>query len=917
MLIQNGSSGGKTRRFSGIRKSVVAAVTGVALALGSVTAAPMAEAQPAVQPDYPDDSRAWDPKLPFGPGQDIANNPSLTPGICGGKNGNLKIALVFDVSSSIGEDGLRDTKSAGDAVVTALNDAPVQIGIYNFGTKAPSSYSEGAQTLGGPLAAGSEEVLKEKIAQLAIPARPRIQGTNWDRGISQIPTGTYDVVYFITDGLPTAYGDAVGSVDTQRGANNRPAFNHANGGAANKDYAAAKLDVQEAVKSANALKASGTRIVPLAVGKDVKGDLASTYLEYISGPGDAIPVGDYGQLTKQLVAQATEGCAGEVTIQKQLTDANGETTADSLAGFKFEASGISDKFRFTNTETITGNDGKATFGYVAPDNAASGFFTIKEVGAEFKNVSCTSADGEPWERNGNSFIVPAKAGGEAECTVTNPAPVTVTVTETTTETPSTVTETTTVEPITTTVTEIPEAVTTVEITTVTEIPEPSTVEKTVTETPDPVTVTEVPDPLTETLTETPDPETETVTVTTTETQEPTPTTVTQTTTQTETSTATQTETATETATATATATQTETATATQTETATATETATETETQTDTTTATATETETTTATTTATDMQVLTSTETTTVTEEPVTVVETVTPAPVTETVTAEVTVVNEIPGKPVTVTNTSTVTETVDNTVEKTVEQTVNNTVTETVDNTIEKTVEKTVDNVVTSVVEGEPVTVTNNATVTETQTETTTVVPGREPATATATVTVTETETQVVTTTVSADDAGAGNAGAKETVTVTTTAALFPGSSNDGGILGGSSFGSEGGSSAKGIVDDRCIPAAIGLTIPLLALIPLHLLQQVSIPGLDAYSAEINSRITQANNQIQQQLGIFDENTARAVQEFNAQVHRIGAENQQILQWAGIAAAVVGVASYLFYFCVPRPDAEQGSSN
>lgn len=911
MLIDNAGSSGQTRRFSRLRKSVVATVTGVALALGSVSMAPLAEAQP----DYPDDSRAWDPAIPFGPGQDIVDNPSLTPGTCGGKNGNLKIALVFDVSSSIGDDGLRDTKSAGDAVVTALNDAPVQIGIYNFGTKAPSTYSQGAQTPGGPLAAGSEKELKEKIAQLSIPARPRIQGTNWDRGISQIPTGTYDVVYFITDGLPTAYGDAVGSGDTQRGANNRPAFNHADGGAANKDYAAAKLDVQEAVKSANALKKSGTRIVPLAVGKDVKSDLASTYLQYISGPGDVIAVDDYGQLTAQLVAQATEGCAGEVTIQKQLTDANGKTTGDSRSGFTFEASGISDKFRFTNTSATTGSDGKATFGYVAPNNAARGSFTIKEVGAEFKNVSCTSADGEPWARNGNSFNVPAKAGGKVECTVTNPAPVTVTVTETTTEIPPTVTETTTAVPLTTTVTEIPETVTTVEITTITEIPEPSTVEKTVTETPDPittteipapVTVTEVPDTITETLTETPDAETETVTVTTTETQEPTPTTVTQTTTQTETSTATQTETATETTIATATETKTETATATQTETATATETATETETQTDTTT----------ATTTATDTQVVTTTETTTVTGEPLTEVQTVTPAPVTETVTAEVTVVNEVPGEQVTVTNTSTVTETVDNTVEKTVEKTINNTVTETVDNTIEKTV----DNVITSVIQGEPVTVTNNATVTETQTETTTVVSDREPSAATATVTVTATETQVVTTTIGAGagDAGAGNAGAKETVTVTTTAALFPGSSNDGGILGGSSNGDiQGGSSADGIVDDRCIPAVIGLGIPLLATIPLSLLQQVSIPGLDAYSAEINSRITQANNQIQQQLGIFDENTARMVQEFNAQVNRIGAENQQILQWAGISAAIVGVASYLFYFCVPRPNAEQGSSN
>lgn len=885
MLIDNAGSSGQPRRFSRLRKSAVATVTGLALALGSVSVAPLAEAQQNVQPDYPDDSRDWDPTIAFGAGQPIADNPVLPSDQCGGEKGNLKIALVFDLSTSIGTKGLEESKTAGKAVVEALNDAPVQIGIYNFGSRAPSDFASEAQTKDGPAPQGSQEALTAIIDKLSIPSTG-VEGTNWDRGIGQIPLGTYDVVYFITDGLPTTFDLAKGG---ERGLYNRPAYNHNYKGKANKDYAAAKNDVQRAVASANALKESGTRLVPLAVGNDVNdNEIAKTYLEYISGEGDWVPVTNFDTLATELVKQATEGCAGEVVIQKQLTDATGKPTNDSLAGFAFQASGISEKFHFTNTTATTDEDGKATFGYVAPNNTAKGSFTITEVGAEFKNVSCTSADGDPWERKDNSFIVPAKAGGQAECTVNNPAPVTVTVTETTTEAPSTVTEATTAEPITTTVTEIPEVVTTVETETVTETPEPSTVEKTVTqtpdsvtvtETPDTVTVTEVPNPATETVTETPDVETETVTVTTTETLEPTPTTVTQTTTQTETATATQTET----------------------ETATATETATETETQTDTTT----------ATTTATDTQVVTTTETTTVTGEPVTEVQTVTPAPVTETVTAEVTVVNEVPGEQVTVTNTSTVTETIDNTVEKTVEKTINNTVTETVDNTIEKTV----DNVITSVIQGEPVTVTNNATVTETQTETTTVVSDREPSAATATVTVTATETQVVTTTVGA---GAGDTGAKETVTVTTTAALFPGSSNDGGILGGSSNGDiQGGSSEDGIVDDRCIPAVIGLGIPLLATIPLSLLQQVSIPGLDAYSAEINSHITQANNQIQQQLGIFDENTARMVQEFNAQVNRIGAENQQILQWAGISAAIVGVASYLFYFCVPRPNAEQGSSN
>ena len=63
----------------------------------------------------------------------IAENPPL-PERCGG----LSMALVFDVSGSIGQRGLADSKNAAKAVVEALKDTDITIGMYSFARHAPA-----------------------------------------------------------------------------------------------------------------------------------------------------------------------------------------------------------------------------------------------------------------------------------------------------------------------------------------------------------------------------------------------------------------------------------------------------------------------------------------------------------------------------------------------------------------------------------------------------------------------------------------------------------------------------------------------------------------------------------------------------------------------------------------------------------
>ncbi|WP_168167530.1 hypothetical protein, partial [Corynebacterium sp. HMSC034B08] len=64
---------------------------------------------------------------------------------------------------------------------------------------------------------------------------------------------------------------------------------------------------------------------------------------------------------------------------------------------------------------------------------------------------------------------------------------------------------------------------------------------------------------------------------------------------------------------------------------------------------------------------------------------------------------------------------------------------------------------------------------------------------------------------------------------------------------------------------IDGKCIASIIGLSAPLLLAIPLGILSQVRIPGLEGLSAQVNDAIRQANDQIQRGLGIHDDDRSR----------------------------------------------------
>ena len=97
--------------------------------------------------------------------------------------------------------------------------------------------------------------------------------------------------------------------------------------------------------------------------------------------------------------------------------------------------------------------------------------------------------------------------------------------------------------------------------------------------------------------------------------------------------------------------------------------------------------------------------------------------------------------------------------------------------------------------------------------------------------------------------------------------------------------------GSSAE--LDGKCIAGIVGLTAPLLLAIPLGILSQVQIPGLEGVSAQINGAIQDANTRIQQGLGIYNDDRAQRAAGIQG---AFSIENPEQL---GMAAGALGAIS------------------
>lgn len=112
------------------------------------------------------------------------------------------------------------------------------------------------------------------------------------------------------------------------------------------------------------------------------------------------------------------------------------------------------------------------------------------------------------------------------------------------------------------------------------------------------------------------------------------------------------------------------------------------------------------------------------------------------------------------------------------------------------------------------------------------------------------------------------------------------------------------------------ECIAAISLLSLPLLVAIPLGILSQVQVPGFEAAHAQLNAAIREINNNIQQGLGIFNEDKAGAA----ARADDVASQIAPMIGAVGTAiaaiAAIAGIGYGVLKACKVIPEGE-GSGN
>ena len=119
------------------------------------------------------------------------------------------------------------------------------------------------------------------------------------------------------------------------------------------------------------------------------------------------------------------------------------------------------------------------------------------------------------------------------------------------------------------------------------------------------------------------------------------------------------------------------------------------------------------------------------------------------------------------------------------------------------------------------------------------------------------------------------------------------------------------------------KCVATAVGFGLPLLALIPIGLATQLSIPGLTDFVENVSMDLERANAQIQKNLGMFNPETAKALSQMNAQLRKAGFDLATVGAGLAVIAAGILAGTLLYENCAPgdakssvKVDSLKGSS-
>ncbi|MCR2763301.1 hypothetical protein NQ152_07215 [Microbacterium sp. zg.B48] len=294
-------------------------------------------------------------------------NPTLAPSCT---NDGLSLAVQMDISGSVDATQRAAYRNAFNELLAELAGTPVELSLSTFGSSSPV-----AGRASGPYSLDDPADVAAAVADVAAFTQPvpgPTQQTNWDlalRTIADAPT-TYDALLVLTDGAPNYVSNAAGT-----------------GGQEVSGSAVTIAALEQAVFSANAVKAEGTRILVMGIGNGTAGEVYRN-LAAISGPnaGSDYFQGGWETLTEDLRNAVNPlVCRVAVTLDKLVVDAAGQnpTPAD---GWSFSAD-VADVTAGTTTlegdspqATGSGQNapGEANWVVVFDDRTASASLTLTE-----------------------------------------------------------------------------------------------------------------------------------------------------------------------------------------------------------------------------------------------------------------------------------------------------------------------------------------------------------------------------------------------------------------------------------------------------------------------------------------------------------------------------------------------------------
>ncbi|MGW2266118.1 VWA domain-containing protein [Streptomyces koyangensis] len=341
-------------------------------------------------------------------------NPPLSAA-CG-----IDVALVLDLSASVGS-ALPQLKAAADQFTDTLAGTPSRLSLFSFDRNSPSTGTENHPEPVSVSTQAGADAFKNLYADWGLGS-----GTNWDQGlyaVAKAPT-RFDLTVVLTDGNPTRFSKPY------QGDGSRTHF----------------ADVEGGIFAANAVKAEGTRVVAVGVGRGVEG-ISGLNLRAISGTeafaGDNPETADYYQTTDFTAAGAAlqelalSSCAGTVSVIKQIVPESntGEDVSGSQnagPGWEFTASSTEPLGGLPDTRT-TDDDGTGgvTFEPEFPPTVAEAPVTVEETqqpdhtlvtqgGANAVCVNLDDGTPVPVTNSGSTgFTVDLERQASVSCTVYN------------------------------------------------------------------------------------------------------------------------------------------------------------------------------------------------------------------------------------------------------------------------------------------------------------------------------------------------------------------------------------------------------------------------------------------------------------------------------------------------------------------